>query len=60
MQSTLSAACLSEPILAPNDARYVMFPLKYHDMWKMYKQVRWFCGLVLCFGFGFVPVDVLK
>ena len=45
MQSTLSAACLSEPILSPNDARFVMFPLKYHDMWKMYKQVR--C-LVLC------------
>jgi len=40
MQSTLSAACLSEPILSPNDARFVMFPLKYHDMWKMYKQAE--------------------
>jgi len=26
--------------MGPNDARFVMFPLKYHDMWKMYKQAE--------------------
>jgi ribonucleotide reductase beta subunit family protein with ferritin-like domain len=27
-----------EKILLPNDKRFVMFPIKYHDIWKMYKQ----------------------
>jgi ribonucleotide reductase beta subunit family protein with ferritin-like domain len=26
-----------EKILLPNDKRFVMFPIKYHDIWKMYK-----------------------
>lgn len=27
-----------EPILKENDQRFVLFPLKYHDMWNMYKK----------------------
>ena len=27
-----------DPILAPNEDRFVVFPIKYHDVWDMYKQ----------------------
>ncbi|UED36590.1 SPV016 ribonucleotide reductase, small subunit [Swinepox virus] len=27
-----------EPILQESDSRFVIFPIKYHDIWKMYKQ----------------------
>jgi ribonucleotide reductase beta subunit family protein with ferritin-like domain len=27
-----------EPLLRPDDSRYVMFPVKDHDIWKMYKK----------------------
>lgn len=27
-----------EPLLAPDDNRYVMFPIKYNDIWEMYKR----------------------
>jgi ribonucleoside-diphosphate reductase subunit M2 len=27
-----------EPLLAPDDNRFVMFPIKYDDIWKMYKK----------------------
>lgn len=27
-----------EPILKPDENRYVMFPIKYDDIWKMYKK----------------------
>lgn len=27
-----------EPILTPNPHRFVIFPIKYHDVWQMYKQ----------------------
>jgi len=27
-----------EPILKPDDSRYVMFPIKHDDIWKMYKK----------------------
>ena len=27
-----------EPLLAPDDNRYVMFPIKYNDIWDMYKR----------------------
>ena len=26
-----------EPLLAPDDNRFVMFPIKHEDIWKMYK-----------------------
>ena len=34
---------LTEPLLAPDDNRFVMFPIKYQDIWDMYqKQVDCF------------------
>ncbi|CAF5082045.1 unnamed protein product, partial [Rotaria magnacalcarata] len=27
-----------EPLLRDNPSRYVLFPIKYHDVWKMYKR----------------------
>jgi len=27
-----------EPLLEPDDSRYVMFPIKDHDIWTMYKK----------------------
>lgn len=27
-----------DPILAPNDHRFVIFPIQYHDMWDQYKN----------------------
>jgi ribonucleoside-diphosphate reductase subunit M2 len=29
---------LTEPLLAPDDNRFVMFPIKYQDIWDMYKK----------------------
>ena len=29
---------LKEPLLAPDDNRFVMFPIKYQDIWQMYKK----------------------
>ena len=28
----------TEPLLAPDDNRFVMFPIKYQDVWEMYKK----------------------
>jgi len=28
----------TEPLLTPDDNRFVMFPIKYDDIWKMYKK----------------------
>jgi ribonucleotide reductase beta subunit family protein with ferritin-like domain len=28
----------TEPILTPDDKRFVMFPIKYNDIWEMYKK----------------------
>ena len=27
-----------EPLLTPDDKRFVMFPIKYDDIWAMYKK----------------------
>lgn len=27
-----------EPILTPDDNRFVMFPIQHDDIWKMYKK----------------------
>ncbi|MCP4914664.1 MAG: ribonucleoside-diphosphate reductase [Oligoflexia bacterium] len=27
-----------DPILSPNDSRFVIFPIKYHQVWEMYKK----------------------
>jgi ribonucleotide reductase beta subunit family protein with ferritin-like domain len=29
---------LTEPLLAPDDNRFVTFPIKYNDIWDMYKK----------------------
>ena len=31
---------ITEPILAPNDNRFVLFPIKYDQIWKYYKQAE--------------------
>ena len=42
--STISAVIqqestkITDPILTPNDNRYVMFPIQDNDIWKMYKK----------------------
>lgn len=28
-----------EPLLRENPTRFVIFPIKYHDIWEMYKKV---------------------
>lgn len=28
-----------EPLLQPNPSRFVIFPIKYPDIWQMYKKV---------------------
>ena len=30
----------SEPLLAPQDNRFTLFPIKHDDIWKMYKQAE--------------------
>ena len=34
----MSEQTFVEPLLAPDDNRYVMFPVKYNDVWDMYKR----------------------
>jgi len=34
----MSESTFIEPILTPDDNRYVMFPIKYDDVWQMYKR----------------------
>ena len=29
-----------EPLLRPNPRRFVIFPIKYHDIWQMYKKAE--------------------
>jgi len=29
---------ITEPLLAPDDNRFVMFPIRYQDIWEMYKK----------------------
>ena len=36
--NTTVTATTMEPLLAPDDNRYVMFPIKYNDIWEMYKR----------------------
>ena len=38
MTATMSK--ITEPILAPNDNRFVLFPIKYDQIWKYYKQAE--------------------
>ena len=34
----MSSKIITEPILIPDDSRYVMFPIKYNDIWELYKK----------------------
>ena len=34
----MSEPTFTEPILTPDDNRYVMFPIQHDDIWKMYKR----------------------
>jgi ribonucleoside-diphosphate reductase subunit M2 len=34
----MSETTFVEPLLKPDDSRYVMFPIKDNDIWKMYKK----------------------
>jgi ribonucleoside-diphosphate reductase subunit M2 len=34
----MSETAFVEPLLKPDDSRYVMFPIKDNDIWKMYKK----------------------
>ena len=34
----MTELAVSDPLLTPNDSRYVMFPIKDADIWKMYKK----------------------
>ena len=38
MAETVTTPQFVEPLLAPDDSRYVMFPIKYNDVWDMYKK----------------------
>ena len=31
---------LAEPLLDKNDDRFTMFPIKYGDIWEMYKKAE--------------------
>ena len=33
-------AKVGEPLLDPNDDRFTMFPIKYGDIWEMYKKAE--------------------
>ncbi len=37
-KETATKAVSTDPILAPNDDRFVLFPLKYHSVWNLYKK----------------------
>ncbi|CAF3989392.1 unnamed protein product, partial [Rotaria sp. Silwood1] len=37
---------IDEPLLRDNPSRYVLFPIKYHNIWKFYKRALasiWTC-----------------
>ena len=34
----MSEPAFIEPLLTPDDNRYVMFPIKHNDVWDMYKR----------------------
>lgn len=36
-----------EPLLKDNPRRFVIFPIQYDDIWKMYKKVRIFFNTYL-------------
>ena len=37
-KKTTPSTAILDPLLTEDDSRYVMFPLKDHDIWQMYKK----------------------
>lgn len=35
-----SSSLMGEPLLEPNPNRFVLFPIKYHDIWQFYKKAE--------------------
>jgi len=40
LPSSLQSEELDEPLLAENKQRFVLFPIKYHEIWQMYKKAE--------------------
>jgi ribonucleoside-diphosphate reductase subunit M2 len=38
MTESTATVTITDPLLTPNDSRYVMFPIQDQDIWKMYKK----------------------
>jgi len=38
MTAEITKKVSTDPILAPNSQRFVLFPIKYHQVWEMYKK----------------------
>jgi ribonucleoside-diphosphate reductase subunit M2 len=38
--ATTTTVMVDEPILQSNPNRFVLFPIKYHDVWQMYKKAE--------------------
>ncbi|KAI8050530.1 ferritin-like superfamily [Syncephalis plumigaleata] len=38
--SSIKEQELNEPLLKPNPQRFVLFPIKYHEVWQMYKKAE--------------------
>jgi ribonucleoside-diphosphate reductase subunit M2 len=36
--TTESSSPINEPLLEENPNRFVLLPIQYHDIWKMYKE----------------------
>ena len=39
-ENTNTGLKVAEPLLDENDDRFTMFPLKYNDIWEMYKKAE--------------------
>jgi hypothetical protein len=44
----------TDPLLAPNPGRFVLFPIRYHAVWEMYKkhEVKHYAERFPCFCDG--------
>ncbi|KAL7786687.1 ribonucleotide reductase [Trichoderma ceciliae] len=40
MAATIKSEDVDEPILQENAQRFVLFPIKYHEIWQMYKKAE--------------------
>ena len=39
-ENTNTGLKVAEPLLDENDDRFTMFPIKYNDIWEMYKKAE--------------------